>query len=160
MRAAPRRCIVGGVCPCGSGVSYDACCAPLHRGQASPASAEALMRARYAAFVRREHGFLWRTLHRDHEDRAGSERSFLARLAAHAERARYRGLRVIDADGPDGDGVWRVLFHVRASIAGRDASFVELSSFAADDEAPLKYVGGVTRSAKQIPRSIAELEGR
>jgi SEC-C motif domain protein len=37
-------------CPCGSGVSYDACCGPLHRG--APAStAEALMRSRFSAFA-------------------------------------------------------------------------------------------------------------
>lgn len=116
------------------------------------------MRARYAAFVRGEHAFLWRTLHRDHEERAGAtERAFRERLAVHAKRARYRSLRVIDRDGPDADGIWRVLFHVQVSVAGKDASFVELSSFAADEEAALKYVGGVTRPARgALPASIAE----
>lgn len=39
-----------GGCPCGSGVSYDSCCGPAHAG-APVATAEALMRSRFAAFV-------------------------------------------------------------------------------------------------------------
>jgi SEC-C motif-containing protein len=37
-------------CPCGLGQPYRECCGPAHRGQA-PATAEALMRSRYAAFA-------------------------------------------------------------------------------------------------------------
>jgi SEC-C motif domain protein len=37
-------------CPCGSGRRLAACCGPLHAG-APAASAEALMRSRYSAFV-------------------------------------------------------------------------------------------------------------
>jgi SEC-C motif-containing protein len=37
-------------CPCGLGQPYGECCAPAHRGRA-PATAAALMRARYAAYV-------------------------------------------------------------------------------------------------------------
>ena len=41
----------GGVCPCGSGVAYDRCCGPFHRGEETAPTAEALMRSRYAAFA-------------------------------------------------------------------------------------------------------------
>lgn len=117
------------------------------------------MRARYSAYAKGAHAFLWGTLHRDHEDRAISERAFVERIASHAARVRYRSLEVIDRDGPDTDGIWRVLFHVRVSVSGKDASFVELSSFAADDRIAIGYVGGVTRSARAgIPRSIDEFE--
>lgn len=37
-------------CPCGSGLAYEACCAPCHRG-APAASPAALMRSRYCAFI-------------------------------------------------------------------------------------------------------------
>lgn len=145
------------MCPCGSGFEYEACCARFHRG-ALPETAEELMRARYCAFVKGEHAFLWRTLHRDHEDRAGSERVFRERLIAHSKRARYRSLEVLDREGPDETGIWRVLFRVRASFAGKDASFVELSSFAAD-EAELKYICGTTRPARGAQMtSIHEFE--
>ena len=38
-------------CPCQSAKSYGDCCAPLHSAAQLPASAEALMRSRYCAFV-------------------------------------------------------------------------------------------------------------
>ena len=44
-------------CPCHSGLSYDACCQPLHLG--TPAlNAENLMRARYSAYVLKLKDFL------------------------------------------------------------------------------------------------------
>ena len=39
-------------CPCRSGQTYAACCAPLHQGARQAADAEALMRSRYSAYVR------------------------------------------------------------------------------------------------------------
>lgn len=37
-------------CPCGSGLPYEQCCGPLHRGGAT-ATALALMRSRFSAFI-------------------------------------------------------------------------------------------------------------
>lgn len=136
-------------CPCGSGAPYAECCEPYHRG-AEPSEPELLMRARYAAFARGEHRFLYRTLHPDHDDRARTERAFLDGLAKHAKRARYRSLRILDRDGPDADGIARVLFAVDVAVAGRDASFVELSSFARDTDG-WRYVGGRTLSRRAVP---------
>ncbi|MDQ3033838.1 MAG: YchJ family metal-binding protein [Myxococcota bacterium] len=127
-------------CPCGSAQTYASCCEPFHRG-AEPPDPERLVRARFAAFACGEHAFLYRTLHPDHDDRARSERSFREGLAKSARRARYRALRILDRDGPDADGTWRVLFAVSAAMAGREASFVELSSFLRDD-AGFRYIGG------------------
>lgn len=38
-------------CPCGLGEPYAACCGPLHRGDRTAVTAEALMRSRYSAFA-------------------------------------------------------------------------------------------------------------
>ncbi|MDR6175674.1 SEC-C motif-containing protein [Nocardioides zeae] len=38
-------------CPCGLPATYDACCGRLHRGAAPAATAEELMRSRYAAYA-------------------------------------------------------------------------------------------------------------
>ncbi len=38
-------------CPCGSGQPYAECCGPLHRGDGTAGTAEALMRSRYSAFA-------------------------------------------------------------------------------------------------------------
>lgn len=51
-------------CPCGSGDAYADCCGPLHAGGAA-ATAEALMRSRYTAYVRGEAGYLRATWHPD-----------------------------------------------------------------------------------------------
>lgn len=47
-------------CPCGRGESYDACCGPLHAGEAAP-TAERLMRSRYSAFALRLEAYLLET---------------------------------------------------------------------------------------------------
>ena len=39
-------------CPCGSGLDYRNCCQPHHDGEPAP-TAEALMRSRYSAYVKR-----------------------------------------------------------------------------------------------------------
>ncbi len=50
-------------CPCGSGEAYEGCCGRLHRGEHPAATAEALMRSRYCAFVKGDEGYLLRTWH-------------------------------------------------------------------------------------------------
>lgn len=49
-------------CPCGSGATLEACCAPWHRTQQAP-TAEALMRSRYSAYVLQEQPYLLATWH-------------------------------------------------------------------------------------------------
>ncbi|WP_333742271.1 YchJ family protein [Pedococcus sp. 5OH_020] len=50
-------------CPCGSGAPYAACCGPLHQGERAAATAEQLMRSRYAAYVVGDQPYLERTWH-------------------------------------------------------------------------------------------------
>jgi SEC-C motif-containing protein len=50
-------------CPCGTGHPYGDCCAPLHRGAARAATAEALMRSRFSAFAVGDAGYLLATWH-------------------------------------------------------------------------------------------------
>ncbi|HJW24883.1 MAG TPA: YchJ family metal-binding protein [Rhodocyclaceae bacterium] len=52
----------GDPCPCGSGRPYGACCGPIHGGQPA-ASAEALMRSRYSAYVLGLEDYLLATWH-------------------------------------------------------------------------------------------------
>jgi SEC-C motif-containing protein len=51
-------------CPCGSGLPVASCCARFHAGEAA-ATAEALMRSRYTAFVDRNEEYLLATWHID-----------------------------------------------------------------------------------------------
>ncbi|MCP5048957.1 MAG: hypothetical protein GY940_17435 [bacterium] len=50
-------------CPCGSGQGYKDCCRPFHKGNKTPKTAEALMRARYSAYVKGRVDFLLDTWH-------------------------------------------------------------------------------------------------
>jgi len=50
-------------CPCLSGLPYEECCAPLHRGKSAAPTAERLMRSRYSAFAVGDADYLLRTWH-------------------------------------------------------------------------------------------------
>lgn len=47
------------LCPCGSGLEFDACCGPILDGARPAPTAEALMRARYTAYARNRIDFLY-----------------------------------------------------------------------------------------------------
>ncbi|HVX54620.1 YchJ family protein, partial [Nocardioides sp.] len=55
--------MIGSPCPCGSGLAYDACCGPLHRGARQAGSALELMRSRYAAYALGKADYVFRTWH-------------------------------------------------------------------------------------------------
>lgn len=50
-------------CPCTSGLLYDECCGPLHRGERSAPTAEQLMRSRFSAFALGDAAYLRATWH-------------------------------------------------------------------------------------------------
>lgn len=50
-------------CPCGSGATFGECCLQIHYTHAKATTAEALMRARYSAFVVGNIDFLYDTFH-------------------------------------------------------------------------------------------------
>jgi SEC-C motif-containing protein len=52
-----------GHCPCGSGLSYRACCEPLHDNREQAATAEQLMRSRYSAYAFGRLDHVFRTWH-------------------------------------------------------------------------------------------------
>ena len=79
-------------CPCLSGLPYDECCSPLHRGESSAPTAEQLMRSRFSAFAVGDADYLLATWH-------PSTRPAI--LALDADRRWYR-LDILDrtAGGP------------------------------------------------------------
>lgn len=116
-------------CPCGGtseGLTYAVCCEPLHRGERAAATAEELMRSRYAAFATGDDAYLVRTWHPS----TRPERLDLD------PATRWTGLTVLRSDrgGPDDeDGV--VEFVARwtepSAAAGRRRSELrEVSRFA------------------------------
>ena len=55
--------MLGQDCPCGSGLRYHVCCGRLHRREAEAATAEELMRSRYAAYAVGDLDHVFRTWH-------------------------------------------------------------------------------------------------
>lgn len=49
------------LCPCGSNLPFEQCCAPLINGQQSAPNAGRLMRSRYTAYATQESEYLYRT---------------------------------------------------------------------------------------------------
>lgn len=111
-------------CPCGSGRVYLDCCGPLHAGAAAT-DAEALMRSRYSAFVRRLEAYLLATWH------ASTRPASLALGAAPAPTwlgLRIRQVRQVDAIQAS------VEFVARSRIGGgRATRHHEISRFVFDD---------------------------
>ena len=113
----------GDPCPCGSGAQYAACCAPLHAGAAPAASAEALMRSRYSAYVLKLEEYLLATWH-------PSTRP--SELDLSADDSKWLGLEVKRHEVQD-DSHATVEFVARYRIAGRGHRLHELSRFVRED---------------------------
>lgn len=110
-----------GPCPCGRAGSYESCCGRLHRGEARAATAEDLMRSRYAAFAVGDRAYLLRTWH-------PATRPADLRLDP---TQRWTGLEVTaSAAGGPGDRDGEVTYRAAFSAQGRAGSFVERARFA------------------------------
>ncbi|WP_420032784.1 YchJ family protein [Streptomyces sp. cg28] len=89
-------------CPCGLPQSYENCCGRYHSGRAGAPTAEALMRSRYAAFVRQDGPYLLRTWHPDTRPP----------VIDFDDAPRWTGLEILEA----GDGS---AFHQRGTVTFR-----------------------------------------
>ncbi|MER5945962.1 YchJ family protein [Streptomyces sp. NPDC001904] len=89
-------------CPCGLPQAYENCCGRYHSGKAAAPTAEALMRSRYAAFVRQDGPYLLRTWHPDTRPP----------VIDFDDAPRWTGLEILDAS--DGSA-----FHQRGTVTFR-----------------------------------------
>ena len=80
-------------CYCGSGVDYETCCGPILDGSVQAQSAEALMRARYSAFVVNKPEFLHQSLHPDHRHDHDVEAT-----RRWAEKSQWLSLEVVSSE--------------------------------------------------------------
>lgn len=119
-------------CPCLSGLPYDECCGPLHHGERTAATAEALMRSRYSAFAVGDLAYLLTTWHR-------STRPRTVDLDAAVVWRRLEVLRT-DRGGPF-DTTGTVEFRASYSDPRGRGSLHEVSRFVREDGA-WTYVDG------------------
>lgn len=112
-------------CPCGSEKRYEDCCGPIIAGTAKPETAEALMRARYSAYVKCEVDFLLDSLHPD--GAAGVDRES---TKAWAQNADWHGLEILStaAGGPK-DETGEVEFVAKYTMQGEPQRHHERAMF-------------------------------
>ncbi|MCA5891844.1 YchJ family protein [Isoptericola sp. NEAU-Y5] len=121
-------------CPCSSGDTYGACCGPLHRGERTAPTAEALMRSRYSAFAFGDTAYLRDTWHADTRPRS-------LELDPHQE---WRGLDILAtrAGGPfDDAGEVEFVARFRDTASRERGRLHEVSRFVRSDRR-WSYVDG------------------
>lgn len=112
-------------CPCGSNKSFGECCEPFLNGTGNAPTAEALMRARYAAYATANIDFIERTIH-------SSTKSDFNRESARkwAEESLWQGLEIIKtASGTEQDSEGTVEFIAKYSQKGEEVKHHEISTF-------------------------------
>jgi SEC-C motif-containing protein len=106
-------------CPCESGLSYDECCGPLHAGQAA-ATAEAMMRSRYTAYVMKNVDYIVATTHPKMKPPVVT-----AEVEEFAESATFLNLEIVRTwYGASKDKMGKVEFIARFLREGNDAAEV------------------------------------
>lgn len=113
-------------CRCGSGRLYKRCCLPLHEWQ-QPRSAEALMRARYAAYAYGLDDFIIETTDKLGPQWKGDTLFWKGEIRRFYEETRFLKLDVLESH-EDGDHA-TVRFFAHLQSGPRDASFGETSTF-------------------------------
>ncbi|RAP58188.1 YchJ family metal-binding protein [Oleiagrimonas sp. MCCC 1A03011] len=112
-------------CPCGNPRGYAQCCQPLHRGEPA-ATAEALMRSRYSAYVLRDEDYLLASWH-------PSTRPTSLRLGVQQPTPTWLGLSVKAHENQDDDHAM-VEFVARFRVGGGRAQRLhERSRFLRED---------------------------
>jgi SEC-C motif domain protein len=112
-------------CPCGSDKLYGECCEPYLNGTANAPTAEALMRARYAAYVTANIVFIERTFH-------SSTRTEFNRESAKkwAEESQWHSLEILKTiGGKEQDTEGSVEFIATYSQKDEVVKHHEVSSF-------------------------------
>lgn len=138
-------------CPCGSGKSFDACCGPIIGG--TPAvTAEALMRSRYSAYVKRSYEHLEQTLSSD--QRGDFSRDDAKRWAESAE---WLGLSIIKTEkgGPD-DQQGIVQFSARYRMEGQEKEHLETALFGRE-EGKWVYSGQIVPKGETFRREAPKV---
>jgi SEC-C motif-containing protein len=112
------------MCPCGSNLDDDACCARYHRREPAP-TAEALMRSRYTAYVRGEIDYLVET--HDPTTRGSLDREAMTAWSRDTE---WLGLEIVATEyGSATDARGVVEFIARGKTKGKPFAQRERSRF-------------------------------
>lgn len=134
-------------CPCGVGADAESCCAPIIRGEKDPETAEALMRARYSAYVLDEVHYILDSNHPDTKDEVD-----LTAAGQWAKSADWQGLEIVETvDGGVDDTEGEVEFVARYHIGNERHRHHERARFKRD-EGRWTYLDGDMVKPKPVVR--------
>lgn len=91
------------LCPCGTEQNYSDCCEPAHTGATPSKTAEALMRSRYCAYVKKCIPYLGESLHPDHREDWSEEET-----GRWADNSDWLSLKIVATEAgtaKDNDGI-------------------------------------------------------
>jgi SEC-C motif domain protein len=118
-------------CPCGSDRSFGECCEPFLNGTDNAPTAEALMRARYSAYVTANIDFIERSIHSS--TRAGFDRESARKWA---EGSQWQGLEIRNIiGGKEQDAEGSIEFIATYSQKGEAVKHHEAATFRKEAEA-------------------------
>ncbi|QWV99677.1 YchJ family protein [Geomonas nitrogeniifigens] len=118
------------LCACGSGLAYAECCRPVIKGERRAETAEALMRARYAAYANVETDFLLESTHPKHREGYDAQGT-----REWAEKSEWQGLEIVSTkDGGKDDATGEVEFIARWKEQGEDRVHHERALFKKEKE--------------------------
>lgn len=119
------------LCPCHSGIGYQVCCAPFHKGERTPENALLLMRSRYAAYALNLSDYIIQTTHPDHPLFNVSRDEWVKSIQSFCKSTRFLGLDILEFE----EGLERntVSFHATLQSQNNDTSFSEKSLFLRKD---------------------------
>lgn len=124
-------------CPCKSGKPYAECCGPVIEGARKAETAEALMRARYTAYVNENIDFL-----RDSFASSSKDEFDYNSVQAWSRAARWHGLEIIRTEaGGAGDDHGVVEFRAIYTANGEFCNHHEVSEFVREN-GEWKFVDG------------------
>ena len=134
-------------CPCHSGMRYAECCGAAHSGQKRSATAQALMRSRYSAYVLGDIAYLLRTWH-------PSTRPAAIDPAAIPDWCGLDILRTEKGQGCDDQGI--VEFKATALLQGKVFTLHEASRFVLEAGQWLYVSGDILEDSAQAGSAVSK----
>lgn len=134
-------------CPCGSATDYAACCETIIKGVRPAATAEQLMRARYAAYAMTEMDFIFASTHPDH--RQGYDHEGTRTWAENSEWLGLTILNTVKGTAQDSAGEVEFIARFREKGGSQDHEHHEHGQFVKQD-GNWYFTDGVMAKAKPL----------
>jgi len=152
--AAPKAGVGKGGCPCHSGRRYALCCEPYHDDFRSIPSAEALLKARYAAMAMQKINFVMDTTHTSNKAYTTDRTAWKQKIVENTEVVNFRSLRLLKKQRR-GENAYAIKFRSDLQVKGMEGDNTMLIT----EKSLFKKEGGVWYYAKAEEYEEKEVGG-